>query len=146
MCVSRMFMCVLECVYMYESLASACFVQPMEKGAKLRRPHHIANITSALNYLEQKNVCIMISVNYLAHCLCFECWQFYLPGWFSETLCGFKVMPTQAAHWKSWVYIMVNLGGVVVRCPPQEWATWAQTLLSSCGFCQVVSYQWLKNW
>lgn len=28
----------------------------MEKGAKLRRPHHIANITSALNYLEKKNV------------------------------------------------------------------------------------------
>ena len=28
----------------------------MEKGAKLRRPHHIANITTALAYLEKKNV------------------------------------------------------------------------------------------
>ena len=28
----------------------------MEKGAKLRRPHHIANITTALGYLEKKNV------------------------------------------------------------------------------------------
>ncbi|XP_025103982.1 nesprin-1-like isoform X4 [Pomacea canaliculata] len=29
---------------------------PMETGAKLRRPHHIANITTALNYLEKKNI------------------------------------------------------------------------------------------
>ncbi|XP_076442566.1 muscle-specific protein 300 kDa-like isoform X3 [Babylonia areolata] len=29
---------------------------PMEKGAKLRRPHHIANITTAISYLEQKNI------------------------------------------------------------------------------------------
>nr|KAG5692778.1 hypothetical protein BaRGS_009394 [Batillaria attramentaria] len=29
---------------------------PMEKGAKLRRPHHIANITTALSYLEKRNI------------------------------------------------------------------------------------------
>ncbi|KAK7104412.1 hypothetical protein V1264_019133 [Littorina saxatilis] len=29
---------------------------PMEKGAKLRRPHHIANITTALKYLETKHI------------------------------------------------------------------------------------------
>ncbi|XP_076463750.1 muscle-specific protein 300 kDa-like isoform X7 [Babylonia areolata] len=35
---------------------------PMEKGTKLRRPHHIANITTALNYLEKRQI-KMVNIN-----------------------------------------------------------------------------------
>ncbi|KAL8590280.1 hypothetical protein ACOMHN_006396 [Nucella lapillus] len=35
---------------------------PMEKGTKLRRPHHIANITTALNYLQQRHI-KLVNVN-----------------------------------------------------------------------------------